>query len=335
MFTPTKAQETTFFAELQRSPELDMRDIRGRRHNLSLVLIGLLLGLLRGRDGNLSSIHRSMVNTHIRLCEVLYINNQAVVSRAQLPRILQKVNLDIFQKLLFKHYQIELNEKERQWFAGDGKEIKGSIESGEKRGEVSVQIVSHQNQACVAQSFYNGNKESEKPCLYQLVEKSGIKNQKLTFDALHLYPKMTVSINRAGGIFVIGLKRNQKLLLENLIEYTKVVNPKVEYQTLDKGHGRIDEREYACFNISEEYCDDRWSGSGFSILVRVKRTRKDLNNNQMSEDVSYYISNEKIKNSLECFNAIRNHWSIEVNNHYRDVSLKEDKLRTKKSQLQG
>ena len=241
MFTHTKAQETTFFAELQRSPELDLRDVRGRRHNLSLVLLGLLLGLLRGRDGNLSSIHRSMVNTHTRLCEVLNIDNQTVVSRAQFPRILQKVNLDIFQRLLFKHYQIELSKKERQWFAGDGKEIKGSIESGEKRGEASVQIISHKNRACIAQSFYNGNKESEKPCLHQLVEKCGIKNQKLTFDALHLHPKMTVSINQAEGIFVIGLKRNQKVLLENLTEYTKVFDPNSEliminqYDT-SKGH---------------------------------------------------------------------------------------------------
>lgn len=335
MSTHTNAQETTFFNELQRSTSLDLRDQRGKRHNLGLVLVGLLLGLLRGRDGNLSSIHRSMVNTHDRLCSILNIDNQTVVSRAQFPRILQKVNLEVFQNLLFKHYQIELSEKEQQWFAGDGKEIKGSIDKGKRRGEASVQIVSHQDRACIGQSFYNGDKESEKPCLHRLVEKCGMLNQKLTFDALHLHPKMTININQASGIFIIGLKGNQKLLLENLIEYTKVFDPIAEYQTLDKGHGRIDEREYASFDISEEYYDDRWKGSGFSLLIRVSRTRKDLKNSVLSKEISYYISNNKIKKSLECFQAIRNHWSVEVNNHYRDVSFKEDKLKTKKSPLLG
>ena len=31
------------------------------------------------------------------------------------------------------------------------------------------------------------------------------------------------------------------------------------------------------------------------------------------------------------YEAIRNHWSVEVTNHIRDVTLKEDKLRTKKT----
>ena len=31
----------------------------------------------------------------------------------------------------------------------------------------------------------------------------------------------------------------------------------------------------------------------------------------------------------EYFQAIRQHWSVEVNNHIRDVTLKEDSLKTK------
>ena len=134
--------------------------------------------------------------------------------------------------------------------------------------------------------------------------------------------------------FIIWLKENQKELLGDMIDHTRVFKPKAEHQTTDKGHGRLDIRNYACFDVSEEYFEDRWKQSGFSSLLRVNRLRIVLKTNESSEETTYYISNGKAENALEYFEAIRNHWSIEVNNHCRDVSLKEDKLRTKKSLLQ-
>jgi len=43
---------------------------------------------------------------------------------------------------------------------------------------------------------------------------------------------------------------------------------------------------------------------------------------------------DKTDTAVEYFDAIKNHWSVEVNNHIRDDSLSEDQLRTKKSLLQ-
>ena len=70
-----------------------------------------------------------------------------------------------------------------------------------------------------------------------------------------------------------------------------------------------------------------------NCCIRVERTRTKLKTNESSKEVSYYISNGDSENSIAYFEAVRNHWSIEVNNHYRDVSLKEDQFRTKKSRL--
>jgi len=36
---------------------------------------------------------------------------------------------------------VSLDEKERRWFALDGKELRGSIETGSRRGEALVQAV--------------------------------------------------------------------------------------------------------------------------------------------------------------------------------------------------
>lgn len=330
-------QETTFYEEVQKAEGLDLRDNRGKRHDLAFILLGVIIGLLRKRDGNLSSIHRSMVNTHAKLCVVLKVKIDKAVSRAQLPRILAKVSLSKFEELLFTHFGAELEEEEKQWFAGDGKELRGSIEKGSKRGEVLVQLVRHKDGAVLGQSRYNGEKESEKPCLRHLIENKKAEGQKLTADALHLNPAMTGLVEQGKGIFLIGLKENQKELLEDMLWHTKNFKPLATYSTLDKGHGRLEQRHYSYFDVSKEYFDKRWETTGFKSLFKVVRHRTTLKNDEQSVETAYYLSNGDLSNNgdyaVEYFDAIRSHWSVEVNNHIRDVSLSEDELRTKKNLL--
>ncbi len=203
-----KIQETTFYEQLQNCQDLDLRDNRGKVHDMPYVLLGVTLGLLRKRDGNMSSLHRSMSNTNEELCIFLGIDIQKIISRSQLPRLLSKVNLKAFEQLLFDNYGIALKEEEKRWFAGDGKELRGSIEKGDKRGQAIVQLVRHGDREVLGQSFYNGKKESEKPCLRELIKDTGAANQKITTDALHFNPEMPSLIAQAGGFFIIGLKNN-------------------------------------------------------------------------------------------------------------------------------
>lgn len=49
-----------------------------------------------------------------------------------------------------------------------------------------------------------------------------------------------------------------------------------------------------------------------------------------SKETAYYMSNQPISETHkdELFHAIRNHWQVETCNHIRDITLKEDDLRT-------
>lgn len=333
MSTHDNYEEATFYEQLQRCPGLDMRDKRGKQHELAFILLGVTLGLLRNRDGYLSSIHRSMINTNKVLCSSLGIEIQGVVSRAQLPRVLQKVNLTLFEQLLFSTYGVKLDPREQQWFAGDGKELRGSIDKGATRGEVLVQLVRHTDGEVLGQGRYNGRKESEKPCLQALLSQTGVLSQKLTADALHLCPAMTEPIAEAGGVFLIGLKENQRDLLADMTRHSNCFKPVNQEITIDKGHGRLEHRSYFHYDISGEYFDQRWAKSNFQSLFKVERKRLNLTTNKQSVEISYYISNAAAHNAQEYFTAIRNHWSVEVNNHLRDVTLQEDQFRTKKSPL--
>lgn len=331
---PCEDKETTFYAELEMSVGLDTRDNRGKRHKLPIVLLGVTLSLLSNRDGNLSSMHRHMKNHYKRTCDFVGIKTYKVVSRAQLPLVLSSVNISLYESLLFKHYGITLSEAEKEWFSGDGKELRGTIEQGAKRGEVIVQLVSHKTHQIAAQGYYNGKKESEKPAIRDLLKQSGMLNQKITLDALHFNPATLSSIHQAQGIYIVGLKENQKELLADMTKATGYLPPLFAYKTLQKGHGRIDSRQYTLFNVKQEYFDERWEQTGLSTLIKVERQRFDTKSRNESKEISFYMLNQVPDSpnlAQQYYNAIRHHWSVEVTNHVRDVTLKEDKLRTKKT----
>ena len=60
-------QNKSFFDQLQNVEGLDLRDTRGLRHEVRVVLLSVTMAILSNTDGNLSSIHRYMVNHNTRI----------------------------------------------------------------------------------------------------------------------------------------------------------------------------------------------------------------------------------------------------------------------------
>jgi predicted transposase YbfD/YdcC len=325
MNTPIVAQSNTFYEQIKNCQGLDLRDNRGKIHSLEFVLLGVIIALYRNRDGVLSSIHRSMVNMHDALCRDI-----VPVSRAQLPIILKKVNSKTFNDVVFMFLGVNLTDEENQWFAADGKELRGSIAKGDHRGEAVVQIVSHKDRSVHGQVFYNGLKESERPCVRQLLE-GDLGNKKTTLDALHFIPETVKHIEKNGGSYLIGLKENQKELSADMRMVSDTMKPTSEYSEIEKSHGRIDTRTYMSFDLDNTYFDPRWEGANFQTLVKVERGSYNCKSTIESKDTAYYVSNAKVQDGKgdDLFGAVRGHWNVETNNHIRDVTFKEDALKTK------
>ena len=334
MHTPTIDQTNTIYLLLQNS-QLDLRDNRGKRHQLCYVFVSLILALFRNRDGNLSSIHRSMVNKNIELSQSLGLETMPVISRSHLPVFLQKIDLAVFTEILFLFLGIKLDANKQAWFALDGKEMGGSIVKGDKRGEALVLAVSHKDRAVVGQKFYSGKKESEKTCLQALLSQTGIEDQKLTMDALHLSPKTLTQIQKSKGIYVIGLKENQKELLMDMETSSQTLPTSSCYRQTEKGHGRVEERNYQTYSIKNRYFDERWEGVNFQTLVKVNRVFYNCKNKVASNQTAFYISNQAVENAadFQLAYAIRAHWQVEANNYIRDVILREDWQRTIKTEV--
>ena len=289
----------------------------------------MVIALLSNRDGNLSSLQRHLKNHYEKLIKVLGVEKKKAVSRAQLPLILARVSVSVFDGLLFENYGIKLNEAEREWFAIDGKELRGSIESGAKRGEAVVHAVSHLNQQVVAQDYYSGEKESEVPIVRKLLNSGDFASQKVSLDALHCKPATLEMMAQRKGKYLVGLKENQKQMKKQIRLISEKQPFLAKLATSEKGHGRIELRKYEFYDVLEMEKDERWEGCQIRTAIKVKRERIELKSGKKSVEESYYLSNE-VGNYEELAKAVRLHWRVETNNHLRDVSLKEDKMRSKK-----
>jgi predicted transposase YbfD/YdcC len=127
-------------------------------------------------------------------------------------------------------------------------------------------------------------------------------------DALHCKPHRLEAIHESGGVYLVGLKDNQKELLSQCVDVTRFSKPSFSFIQADYNpdtsikpkHGRIEKREYQVYDMSKEENHERWSNCKINTLIRVKMD-------------------------------IRGYWAVEVNNHIRDVTFAEDKLTSKKS----
>jgi predicted transposase YbfD/YdcC len=327
---PCQENSKSFFKKLQNAVGLDLRDNRGKRHDLAVVLVGVTLAILSNRDGCLSSIQRHLANHYEKLIIVLGVEKRRPVSRSQLPLILERVSVEVFNELLLADYGIKLSEKERVWFAIDGKELRGSIEKGLTRGEAVVQAVRHQTREVAAQDYYSGEKESEVMVVRELLEEGWLSSQKISLDALHCKPLTLEAITERKGKYLVGLKENQKELKQQITKAMQKQSMLMKLRTQEKGHGRIELRKYEFYDVLEIEKDERWKKSEIKTAIKVIRETDNRKSGKSRREESYYVTNE-VGNYEELAEAIRGHWQIEINNHIRDVSLKEDKMRSKKS----
>lgn len=331
--TACPIKTTSFFQLLDKTPELDGRDKRGKRHSLALVLTGLVAALCCGRDGNLSRLHRHMANQFSNLLEATQLTDHKVISRAQLPILLAKVNGLRFAQLLFEWFGFVLDDDQKRWFAVDGKELRGSIQPGHTRGEVCVSAVAHQSQQVVGQTFYSGTKESERPAVSQLLDEQQLCHQKITLDALHMIPSTLRLIHASEGYYLVGLKANQSTLYRQCVCRNLFSEADYEQVGAEKQqHGRLEQRTYRCYSLTSSVLAPRWRPTGLATLICVQRSRQQAG--IMSQETIYFVSNRQPASQSaadELFAAVGQHWCIEVMHHKRDVSLAEDSLRTGKA----
>ena len=326
--TQDAAQVKSFMDKLETI--LDPRDNRGKRHQLPFVLAAVSLAIMAGRS-SVSGIQRYIQNRIDWLRDITQRPQARPISRAQLPRILAVVDWQELNTVTEGHFGVRLEKNEHdEWTAIDGKTLRGTDHHEER----TLLAVTHTTRTIQAQRPMTGPKDSEITAARDLLRETGLDEGKVTLDALHFNPKTTRQIHLAGGVYVIQVKDNQPELKEQLIQWAARVQPLGQISTSEKAHGRLETRQGTFVALAGLTVDPRWAESGFQTLVVMERQTLEVASQKRSAETSYYVSNlhvapEQQPAQADLFNAIRGHWSVEADNYIRDVTFREDDVKTK------
>jgi len=85
----------------------DTRDNRGKRHSLAFVIVAFVLATLCGRQ-QLSGVYRFILNRIDWLREVTQIYDAQPISRAHLPRLLDKLNWSELDKIIVRYFGVKI-----------------------------------------------------------------------------------------------------------------------------------------------------------------------------------------------------------------------------------
>lgn len=175
-------------------------------------------------------------------------------------------------------------------------------------------------------------KSNEIPAVPQLLDFIDVQNCTITSDAMSCQKKTVQKIREKNCDYAICLKRNQETIYDDVRFYFESAEKEPEFyaldkiKTYDKGHGRIEKRQYF-LETKVDRLEDRETWSGLNAIGMVKSTR--IVNGAKSIENRYFITS--LTDVTQFAEAVRTHWGIENSLHWcLDVNFDEDRCCVRK-----
>jgi len=206
----------------------------------------------------------------------------------------------------------------------DGKTACGSRDAKAKAIHM-VSAWANANQLALGQ-VRTDEKSNEITAIPTLLEMLELEGGIVTIDAMGCQKEIAKQITTSQADYVFGLKGNQSNLHDDVKLYFENENNTQMVVTRDKGHGRIETREYHLETGLDWLCHKpEWAGLAAIGMVKSSIWEKDT----LREETRYFITS---LTEVETFaKAVRAHWGIENSLHWcLDVVFHEDACRTRK-----
>ena len=291
------------------------------RHKLEdIIIIGLCTVICGGEDfADMEEFGREREGF---LREFLELPN-GIPDSDTFRRVFEKLNPSELSSCL-KNW-IGAERDKRSVIAVDGKTIRGSANNEHKAYHVVSAFVS-ENQLTLGEVTVN-KKSNEITAVPELLDLIDIKGAIVTADAMSCQKGIVKKIVAEEADYVIAVKGNQHMLYEDAKEsFQEFVSESSYLSTFEKGHGRIEKREYRILgNLSWVTRKGRWEG----LKALGAATSTVTEGEKEHEFTRYFITS--LTDIYEFADAVRKHWSIENQLHWcLDVIFREDASRNRK-----
>ena len=303
----------------------DPRDERGKKYKLIDILIMTIYGLLCGLK-DFTNIADFMKLKEDYFTKLLNLEN-GTPSQDCLSDLYASIDPKQFMKIFIEWTKDILEKKTGKKISIDGKAIKSATDKI-NNGNIPYIVSAFIGEIGLSIGEVKvDDKSNEITAIPELLDLLDIEGATITIDAIGTQEDIVNKIVNKGGHYVLPVKDNQRILKKEIKSqfdsYNNLLgNPEVFHKsTVDKDHGRIEEREYyLTYNTSKITDKEKWNTVNAVAYMRVTRTERD----ETTITDNYYIIDNKIEID-KLIDAIRDHWNIECGLHWRlDVILDED-----------
>jgi predicted transposase YbfD/YdcC len=238
----------------------------------------------------------------------------------------QNIEASDFDEKIGRYFQ-SLSSEERQLYNLDGKVVCGTIS---KETDNQLHLLALQESAAnlvIDQTALLAG-ENEISGAKRLLARVDLNNKIISGDAIFAQQELAKTVIEKGGEYVWKLRANQGNIYKLAVEHFERLDDKYLAQavSLEKGHGRIDEREIlTSFRITGKI-----EFPSLEQVFRIKRKSEAVKTGKISEQTIYGMTSLPVEEygAEELLELVRKHWGIENGLHYRrDVTFKEDACR--------
>ena len=304
----------------------DPRASRNQIYPLIDIVAVAIIGILCSANDWISVV--KWANAYVAWFQSVGLCFNGVPSHDTIGRFFRLVDPKAFENC-FTQWMQTIAEQVQGVIAIDGKTICNSGDSftGTKPTHI-VTAFAAENDIILGQ-LRTAEKSNEITAIPELLNTLALKGCIVTTDAMGCQTAIAAKIRERKGDYVLGLKGNQGVLhAETVNFFEQVIDAGAEEagcsyaKTIEKGHGRIEEREiWVTSDLGWLDGIEAWAGLRSLICVRSTRREK----GKTTVEKRYYISS-LLTAAERIGQIIRSHWAIEVKLHWHlDVTFNEDK----------
>ena len=309
----------------------DPRIERNKRHSLIDIMVLTVCAVISGADTwedieDYGEFKLEWLRRFIGL-------ENGIPSHDTIRRLFIRLEPEALQRCFFSWVEAVREQTAGDVVAIDGKTIRRSADKA--KGKLPIHMVSAwaaQNGLVLGQlaTEEHSNEITAIPALLDLLK---IKGCIVTIDAEGCQTAIAEKISKEKKAdYVLAVKGNQPKLQEQITEFFADMSQEdlataewVEsHKTVDKGHGRIEIREY--YHSEEIAALPRVKEFGGAQSIGMVRAKRIIGEKQTVQQRYYLCSFEM--DAAKFAHAVRSHWSIENSLHWTlDMSFREDDSR--------
>lgn len=196
----------------------DHRRKEGQKYEYPSLIIMIIMGIMSGAKSE-RAISRFVKNNERDLIKELQIKRQEVPGRHVFTNLIQALDFQELENIFYEWSKDFVIIKKNEWISIDGKAIKGTFPNSNTglNGFVSlISVFVSKSKQVLKVDKINTHKENEIPKVQDLIKTLNLQGVIFTLDALHCQEKTVKAIMKSKNNYIIGLKNNQKKLLNQV-----------------------------------------------------------------------------------------------------------------------